>query len=248
MDRLFILFFLPLANLAEGEGEKAPPAFSWHSGYAEALAEARARAWPLLVYFPPARDEDQPRALTRLPQQLGRPAGVVGLRVGADDILELKARFRVSRLPAVVLVDRRENPVAGWEGGIAPNLGTLVRDAVKKLARKEDEELKSALLAKRLTAGDQVEAAWKLIAPLLTSSQTSPEALLEARQVEEAMARTFQQALMRALAAEGLRPEGVVLAGLKELRKRTVPPALQAEVEAEIRRLEETAVGARRSP
>jgi hypothetical protein len=63
--------------------------FAWQATYAEALQAARERSRPVVLYFPPVRDADEPSVVARLPKLFGVPPVVEGVRVGADEILQL---------------------------------------------------------------------------------------------------------------------------------------------------------------
>src|SRR5262245_177363 len=143
-----------LTAAAPGEEPKARP-FAWKSTYAEGRAAAEGRGRPLLLYFPPIDTAKEPRAIALAPRALGVPPFAEGTRVGAGEILELMKRFEVKQVPALLLLDRRENVIQRWEGeGKVPaNAWAVLEALVRRLEKRDEDDLKTLREARGLAAG-----------------------------------------------------------------------------------------------
>lgn len=254
--RVIRLFFGFLATLflcpaladdkaSSGKPAPAPLPFSWRSTYAEALEAALRRSRPLLVYCPPVIASKEPAVMTFASKALGVPPLAEGVRVGPDEILEILERFKVREVPALLLVDRRENVLLRWEGQIPPNCWTALGGAIRRMSRKEDEDAKCLREARKLEASGDLEGAYRKAAPFLASPQTSPENLKEAEEVERSLLSALRLELLRSLAAEGLLSDSIIKAKLESLRSSTSHAAFRSSVEDEIRRLEQGTIGGR---
>jgi hypothetical protein len=180
-----------------------------------------------------------------IPRSLGVPPLVEGARVGADEILELKDRFGVKELPAVLFLDRRENAVYRWEGRIPANLGALVETLVRRLEKRDAEDRKVAADGAAIAAGGDVKDAYRKIAPLLESEHTAPETLAGAKGIEAKYLVAGRRRMLEALASEGLVPDSVLAKSLTALRGDEVHPGMRAEISREIDRLSERKAGGR---
>jgi hypothetical protein len=217
----------------------------WRKAYADGQAAAQARRQPLILYFPSPRTGQDPPGILHWPAHIGRPAPLVGVQVSADEILALKERFRVTRLPALLFLDRREQVAARWEGSLPPEPAAAVLQAVRKLGRKEAEERRTLEEARRLEAAGDVGAAHRKAAPLWQGVTAAPEILAEARALEGRLLGIQRQALREALAAEGLVADDAILKSLEALRRRTPDASVLAELEGELRRLRTTSIAGR---
>ncbi len=224
--------------------EKAGP-FAWKATYAEGFQAALRRGRPFIVYLPPVREADEHPVIRRLPQLAGVPPLVEGVRAGADEVLGLMERCRVKKVPAVVLLDLRENVVAGWEGGVPADLWTKLQAAVRRIDKKNEEDARVLAEARRLEATGNLEGAWKKAQPLLESSRTSPDLVKEARKIEDALILRLRAAALRLHAGEGLRPDDALEKDLEALRGSTSHTGFQAEVSRELARLKVTTIGAK---
>jgi hypothetical protein len=166
-----------------------------------------------------------------------------GVRVGAGEILEVLERFKVRELPALLLLDRRENVLLRWEGGIPLNCWSALEGAIRRLDRKDEEDARSLRDARKLEASGDLEGAYRKAAPFLASERTSPENLQEAGEVERSLLSARRRDLLRLLAEEGILPDSTVAAKLESLRAVTSHPGFRAAVADEIRRLERGAIG-----
>jgi hypothetical protein len=211
--------------------------FVWKSTYSEALRAGRGRSRPVVIYFPPVRDSAEPSVVARLPKLFGVPPTVEGVRVGADEILPLMKRFQITKVPALVLIDLRENVLSRWQRGLeAPYISNL-RSAIRRFHKREAQDVARVGDARRLVERGEPDAAYPRIATLLGSKHTSPRVLAAARQVEQPVLKEFERALYRVLAREGLRSDKELRAALKKLRSRCSHPEIQKMVDRELKRL-----------
>lgn len=225
--------------------EPAPSPFAWRATYKEALSAALRRGTPIVLYFPPVDPAAEP-PVVRLPARaLGVPPIVEGARVGADEILDLKERFRVKELPAVLFIDRRENAVHRWEARIPANLWALVETLVRRLAKRDAEDRKVAAESAALAARGDIEGAYRKAVVLLESERTAPETLAGAKEIEAKVLALGRKRMMEALSLEGLAPDVELVRNLIQLREAEVHPRIRAEIGREIDRLRERRLGAR---
>lgn len=233
------------AGVALGQVSKVPhnleaarrEPFAWKATYAEALQAARERSRPVVLYFPPVRDADEPSVVARLPKLFGVPPAVEGVRVGADEILQLMERFGVKKVPALVLIDLRENVLSGWQDGLAvPYLSRLL-SAIRQFHKREAQDVARIRDARRLSERGELDVAYRRIVALLVSKHTSPGTLAVARRIEKLVLEEFERALYRVLAREGLLPDPELRAALKKLRSRLSHPEFQKMVDRELSRL-----------
>jgi len=251
MSRRRALVGVPLAATLAGAAallavEDPPPSpFAWKATYREALSTALRRKTPFLLYFPPVDIAAEPPVVKPPFRSLGVPPIVEGARVGADEILELKERFHVKELPAVLLIDRRENAVHRWEARIPANLWPLVEVLVRRLEKREADDRKLAAECAALAASGDVEGAYRKAVVLLESERTAPETLVEVRGIEAKVIAAGRKRMLEALSLEGLAPDADVARDLNALREAEAHPRIRAEIAREIARLRERKLGAR---
>ena len=228
----------------EGAEERAAP-FEWRDSYSEGLSAAREARRPLLVYFPPVSTEGEPSAMRGAARALGAPPLVEGVRVGAAEVRALLDRFEVKRIPCLILLDRRENVVARWEGPLPGDLWTSLKAILRKMERRDREMEKEALEALGSARDGNAETAYRKVAPILASPVASPEAIAAAREVEAILVRRVWGRLLEILAREGIRADADVLADLEALRAGTGHGGLRKEIGREILRLRRGTVAGR---
>jgi hypothetical protein len=236
---------LGAAVAARAAEEPAPAAFAWKGTYGEALSAALRRRTPFVLYFPPIDPAAEPPVARLAPRALGTPPIVEGARVGADEIVDLKQRFRVMELPAVLFVDRRGNVVHRWEGRIPANLWALVETLVRRVEKREAEDGKVAAEGLALAAAGDAEGAYRKVVPLLESERTDPETLARARAIEAKVLSAGRRRMLEALSLEGLAPDADLVERLASLMAREVHPRIRAEIGREIDRVRERRLGAR---
>lgn len=234
----------PRGGAAAGDPERGPDRpggpFVWRSTYRAALDAALKARRPLLVYLPPGDGGDGPQAVETLPARLAAPALLEGVRASADEVLELMERFRVKKLPAVVLLDRRERVVAGWEGGIPADLPQRLVAAVRKIAEREEKDLKLFREVRKIAETGNFEGAYQKAVPLLEGEATVPEVLAALRRLEARLLETLLDRALVILAGEGLRPEADLVRELESLRGTTSHAGFRRSVDREIARLRGT--------
>jgi hypothetical protein len=236
---------LAAGSLALALEETAAP-FAWKATYRDALAAALRRRTLFVLYFPPVDAANEPPVVRIAARALGIPPVVEGARVGADEILDLKERFHVKDLPAVVLLDRRENALQRWEGRLPNNLWALVEALARRFEKRDAEDRKAVAEGIALAVGGDLAGAYRKVMGLLASERTPPEILEEARDVEARVIASGRKRLLAALAVEGVAPDATLRADLAALREREVHPGVRAEIGREIERLEGRTLGARR--
>ena len=214
--------FVPCRGGEEPDRERKR--FGWSATYAEALDLALARKCPLLVYFPPVRGEREPRILALAPKVLGVPPAAEGVRVGADDVSDLVSRYKVRAVPAVLLLDRRENVIHRWDGTIPRNFWRTIQSLLGRVARAEKAVRKTLRDAHTQAAKDDLEGAYRKVARILGSRQTPPDSLLEAKEIEARLVRRVREGKILILAREGTDSDKVLLEDLRKLRAGTRHP------------------------
>jgi len=235
----------PCARCQESSpAPEKPRPFEWRSTYAEARDAALKGRRPFIVYLPPAHDRE-PAAILKLPALLGAPPLVEGVRVGADEVLKLLDKLKVTRLPALALVDRRENVIAKWEGGIPQDLMMRLQSLVARIADQEDKDARIVAEARRLASLGRIEDAYRKAVPLFESSRAAPEHVRAARDVESQLVQSLRIQAARILAREGIRPDAEIRKALMELRDSTTHAGFRAEVEHEHKLFEVTRTGAK---
>ncbi|HVR74652.1 MAG TPA: hypothetical protein VMT52_09980 [Planctomycetota bacterium] len=175
-----------------------------------------------------------------MPRLTGIPPVMEGVRVGADEVIELKSRFRVKEVPAVLLLDRAGAVVCGWQGSIPSNLWALLQAHFRRLERLDREFEKQAGEAARFLEAGSFEAAYRAAAPLAGSPRVLPSTRELAREIERKCIAAGDAQLYRILAREGLAADSVVRASLEKLRNRTPHPPLRERAAREALRLAET--------
>lgn len=195
---------------------------------------------PLCIYFPPLGNDPDPPAILQMPRLTGIPPVIEGVRVGADEVIELKSRFRVKDVPAVLLLDRAEAVVCGWQGSIPSNLWALLQVHLRRLERRDREDAKQAGEAARLLEAGSLEAAYRAAAPLAGSPRVLPSTRELARGIERKCIAAGEAELYRILAGEGLAADSVLRASLEKLRIRTPHLPLRERAAREVLRLAET--------
>ncbi len=216
----------------------------WRERYADGLRAALENRRAFIVYLPPANGREEPPSVLRLPQKLGVPPLVEGVRASSDEVLELLARLRVKKLPALVLLDRRENILAGWEDGVPADVFQRLQAALKKSEDRDAKDAKTFQEARRTAASTGLEAAYRKALPLIESRLTSPENLKEARAMEADLLTELRRSAVRALALEGLRADAEVLRALEAVRASTAHAGFQKSIDREIARLRGTSPAA----
>ena len=219
-------------------GRREP--FAWSATYGEALQAARERSRPIVLYFPPVRDSDEPPFVAGLPKLFSLSPAVEGVRVGADELLQLMERFRIKKVPALVLIDLRENVLSGWQDGLAMSYLSTLMSAIRKFYRRESQDVVSIRDARRLARQGDLAGAYRCVASLLVSKHTSPGNLVAARRIEKSVLEEFERTLYAVLAWERLAPAPELRAVLKELRSRLSHPDFQRRVDREVLRLKRT--------
>jgi phosphoglycolate phosphatase-like HAD superfamily hydrolase len=241
---LFLVAVLPAPGVPAQEREPAPAPFTWKATYREGLEAARRRRRLLLLYLPPAGDRPEPAVLAHAARQLGSPPAVEGVRIGSADVEAILQRFAVRKLPVLLLLDRRENVVARWEGEAPAGLWTTLRQAVRRQEEREAGEAREAEEARRLALAGKLDAAYRKAEALRRSPLAAPESEAAARDVLGLVEREGERALMRTLAREGLASDSELREGLREVRRSAPHPATRAAIDREINRLERGVVGA----
>jgi len=240
-----LLLGLGLLLLPVGaEEEAAPSPFSWRAGYAEGLAAALEARRPLLVYFPPIEAADEPRWIALAPRALGVPPMAEGARVGSADIADLVNRFEVKKVPALLLLDRRENVVLKWEEKFPREIWSAVEAAVRRIVKKDEEDAKVLRDGQSLEATGDLDGAYRKVAPLIGSTKTAPDTLSGARRIEARYGAEMRRTMLRVLGKEGLVPEAKLIRELETLAGTNAHAGARREIEREIARLRETAPGA----
>lgn len=168
-----------------------------------------------------------------------------GVRVGAGDVEALLERLDIQKVPAIVLLDRRENILYRQQGGVAANLWRIVKAVVQRQARRDDELRATIREAREIAEEGRIEEAYRRVAPLLSAKTTPPELQAEARAVEELLAGSLRRRMLRILAAEGLRSDREIGDALEVLQGATRHPGVRREVAREIERLRRGTIGAR---
>jgi hypothetical protein len=239
------LLLLTSALVRRGLSDEAAASFRWSSTYAEGRDAALRASRPLIIYLPPARSSEEPPIIRKLPQLAGSPPLVVGVRASADEVLGFLERFKLKKLPALVLLDRRENVIAGWEGGLPADLWSKLQAAVRRIDKRDEDDARTLAEARRASAQGQLDAAYRKVAPLLDSQRTAPDTLEGARKIEESLLAALRASELRILAGEGLRPGDELRKELEALRATTAHAAFQSELAREIAKLKSSSVGAR---
>ena len=226
------------------EEEAASSPFSWRPGYADGLAAAIETRRPLLVYFPPIEAADEPRFLALAPRALGVPPLAEGARIGSADIADLVRRFEVKKVPALLLLDRRENVVLKWEEKFPRDPWSAVEAAVRRIVKKDEEDAKVLRDGQSLEATGDFEGAYRKVAPLIGSRKTAPDTLSASRKIESRYGAEMRRRMLRVLGKEGLVPETKLIRELEVLGAANAHPGARREIEREIARLRETTPGA----
>ena len=235
-----VVVVLAAACLVATAGTAAAPAAQdgagWLSRYAEGLAAARAHGAPFLVYFPPTGSSSDPSVIARAdPASLGLPI----VRIGTEEVAERMTALGVGRVPALLVVDRRENVIARFEGSIGAAVWRSVDAVRRRMARRRSDELKAAGRAVELLEDGRVESALDRVRPLLEDRLTSPEAFEIARRVHGEVAEREENEMLRALAAEGLVPARELERRLRELRERVLLDETRARIDRELTAIRE---------
>jgi hypothetical protein len=217
-------------------------AFSWEPSYEKALEQALVRRRPVILFFPPA-SASEPATTAAVAPVLGSPLRAQGALAGAAEVESLVARFAIKELPAVLIVDRRQNVVARWEGRLPANLWSLVKQSLGLLARLEAEATREAGEGARLYQAGKPGPAYRKVAAVLASTRAPPEALEIAAEVERRLIADGESALIRVLAAEGLVEERVLRSRIAALRSAHPHPATAIIIEREMELLKRSAPG-----
>lgn len=234
-----------VAALVFGQTTTAPRRFEWLASFAAAREVQAESGRPILLYFPAVGGRGDLAIVEALPPHLGRPPLVEGARVSADEVLDLSRRFRLKKLPALVLIDRAGRSIAGWEGGAPADLLERIQSAVRKLDEADARELKVVEEAEELARGGQVEGAYLKAVPSLANNAVAPGILARVRAIEGRYLDELWGQAFRILAGEGLKPDAELLDSLKVLRTAGSHLAFQAAMAREISRLESSSIGAR---
>lgn len=234
---------LSFCELGAAEGDAAP--FSWRSTYAEALSAALDRKKPLLVYFPPIEAAQEPRFLALAQRALGTPPAAEGARIGSADIEDLVKRFGVKHVPALLLIDRRENVLLRWEERFPKEPWKDIDLMMRRLAKKEEEDARVLREGQALEEAGDLEGAYRKVLPLVESIRTAPDTLAPAKRIESRYAADVRRRMLAILGKEGLVPEAQLAAELDLLRGASAHAGTRREIEKETARLRETVPGAR---
>ncbi len=237
-----ILAWTGATLLSQGtpKDRQATELFVWRTRYADGLRAAVENRRHFLVYLPPAGLQDEPASVVRLPQNLGVPPILEGVRVTSEEVLDLMKQLRVKKLPALVLLDRRENILAGWEDGVPADVLQRLLSALRKIDERDARDARVAQEARKSAVAGRLEDAYKRVLPLLESPLTSPENLQEAQLTEAELLQALRRSALRVLAQEGLRPDAGVIRSLEALRASTSHPGIQHAMDREILRLRST--------
>ena len=167
-----------------------------------------------------------------------------GARVGSADIEDLVTRFEVKSVPALLLLDRRENLVLKWEQKFPREPWSAVEAAVRRIVKKDEEDAKVLHDGQSLEAGGDLEGAYRKVAPLIASRKTAPDTLSAARKIEARYGAEMRRRMLRVLGKEGLVPEAKLIRELEALGSANAHPGARRDIEREIARLRETTPGA----
>lgn len=216
----------------------------WAPSYAVGLVRARKAGRPLLVYFPPTGNGSPPAVLRRASRAMGSPASAEPVQVAAREVAAVLKRFRVRKLPALLVVDQRENVVARWEGEISGHFWSDFAGSLRKLRRRQQGAQEQLDAARRFMADGRVDGALGRVAPLVQNLSTPLGVFQRARQLETEIVRAQMAGLLEVLAGEGLLPDRRLALQLRRLRSRRLHRRVALRVEDELVRLQTTQVGA----
>lgn len=193
----------------------------WAADGGSALEAAPKGLRLVVLHFPaPVADASEPDlADLKIPEALH--SRLIFARVRADEVRELRDRFKVDELPALVLLDPYAAPLWRWTRTWAP------RAVVSKL-QEADRRLARMLERLDQKAGD-AEAAWEA-ARVGEAIRGAREVLDEvrgdypqvrrARKLLGAVRARAQDELLELLGNEGIASDRDLLAGLERLRER----------------------------
>lgn len=241
---VFLLTGPPLSPQHSVEEQSAPAVFSWKPRYAEALEAARRHDLLVAVYFRPVSGEE-PLPLQRAPKTKDLGQLVSGALVGPAEVLELKERFAVSQLPALVILDTRETVLMHWEESIPADVWARVARTARRLEERRESEEKDLEAACELFDAGRADLAYRRLSPLLRSRRTASRVLRAAEALEARMVEAGEARILAVLAAEGLVPEDRLRQSLRDLFAEPLPPRLKEARDRELRRLETTTIGGR---
>ncbi len=221
----------------EGQSGDAIAAWEWQTELETALELARDEDRLVFVYFRPASGSGSP-AITRGPRLAELRARVVGLRVSAAEVVALRERLGIATLPAVALLDARENVAWKREGSLAvKSLWTRVRKTDAIYRRRRDEDRTTIERARETFSRGALVDAFGAIRPFLESTHAAPSVLDLATDLEAAIAVAAKTELRVALAAEGLISDSELIDRVGGALGEALPRAALRFRESEIARI-----------
>lgn len=218
-----------LSGQAESDGE-----FAWHGSFDEAAAAALARDGGLLVYFPPADPRDRGLSTDRPPPWTQAAFPLEGLRVRAAEVSVLLARFGVSEVPALVVVDRDGTVALRAQGSVQPRSIAAAREALRRLAEDDGNARRSVAEAARLLERRDRRLAWRRIEAVVNDARAPRSVVLRARELGSVLEGEERRELATLVAREGRSSDAQLMEVLESSRKGWAHPATLAALDVEL--------------
>jgi len=226
-------------------GEAPDP---WDSLLEEALRQAAEDGRPIILYLPPSRPSEVPPAILDAAAVRKAAERFHLARARAADLEVSPERFRVKKVPALVLLDRGGAVVETWEGRLPADIWVKVDRAARNLKATEEDTVK--LLADSRAAAELGDFAAALAGTRRISilGRSGSSEVAGAWELEKALVARGREEVIRTLSREGIVSDREVLAGL--LRIRTLFPhvVIQRLVDREVSRIHARPLAGGRKP